>query len=124
LEVVGFGTVKLNVQRQKTDDCPAGKGTLELQNVLHVPGFVCNVLSQEYLAKNDGLKIMKKDRDPQVHDGPTSALVDGAGIEVAHFVHRDPPKYEFLRLAEHPPQDNRGRWFPLLLRFATRLTIL
>ncbi|KAK4443679.1 hypothetical protein QBC34DRAFT_476599 [Podospora aff. communis PSN243] len=108
-KVVGFGTISLNVLRQTTADCPSGIGKLELRNVLHVPGLVCNVLSQELFAKINGLTIIIKDQDPDVRDGPTLALVDGAGIEVAHFVRRAPPGYDFLRLAEYPPgpQDNR-----------------
>ncbi|KAJ5232169.1 hypothetical protein N7468_005125 [Penicillium chermesinum] len=51
VEVVGIGSVDLPVQTTPTD--ANSNGTLRLNNVLHAPGVVCNLIAQSEFAYGD-----------------------------------------------------------------------
>jgi len=78
LPVLGIGTVEIPTKRSPNLSGASSHGSLELQEVLHVPGFICNVVGFPVLSDGHILQLASTPKS-------NGTIKDRNGKNVAYF---------------------------------------
>jgi hypothetical protein len=79
LPVLGVGSVEIPTKRSPNRSSVSSYGSLHLKHVLHVPGFICNVIGAS-ISISDGYEV-------DIGGGPTKwgTIKDSRGKNMAYF---------------------------------------
>ncbi|EUC50434.1 hypothetical protein COCMIDRAFT_81932 [Bipolaris oryzae ATCC 44560] len=100
LPVLGVGTVRIPTKCSSTQSGISNHSYLRLEQVLHVPGFICNVISSSVMI-SDGYNIQK-----HVSRRSKGAVKDRSGKQIAFF-NRNTPHYS-IRVRSRPEGPRLG----------------